>query len=134
MIPATRLSVFICAYLWFHYVFAVSPHEVNRNLPPPCRGFLPCRCRRLPRQAGALCSGFAPGGANDLVARVVAARMGPRLGQQVVVDNRSGAGGNIAHDITAKAAPDGYTMVLASVASLAMSPALLGRVPYDPIQ
>jgi len=62
--------------------------------------------------------GFAPGGANDLVARVVAAKLGPRLGQQVVVDNRAGAGGNIAHDIAAKASPDGYTMVLASVASL----------------
>jgi tripartite-type tricarboxylate transporter receptor subunit TctC len=77
--------------------------------------------------------GFAPGGANDLVARVVAAKLSPRLGQQVVVDNRSGAGGNIAHDIAAKASPDGYTMVLASVASLAMSPALLGKVPYDPV-
>ena len=77
--------------------------------------------------------GFAPGGANDLVARVVAAKLGPRFGQQVVVDNRAGAGGNIAHDIVAKAAPDGYTMVLASVASLAMSPALLGKVPFDPI-
>ena len=77
--------------------------------------------------------GFAPGGANDLVARVVAAKMGPRLGQQVVVDNRAGAGGNIAHDILAKATPDGYTMVLASVASLAMSPGLLGKMPYDPI-
>ncbi len=77
--------------------------------------------------------GFAPGGANDLVARVVAAKLSPRLGQQVVVDNRSGAGGNIAHDMVAKATPDGYTMVLASVASLAMSPGLLGKVPYDPV-
>jgi len=77
--------------------------------------------------------GFAPGGANDLVARVVAAKLGPRLGQQVVVDNRAGAGGNIAHDIVAKAVPDGYTMVLASVASLAMSPGLLGKLPFDPI-
>jgi tripartite-type tricarboxylate transporter receptor subunit TctC len=50
-----------------------------------------------------------------------------------VVDNRAGAGGNIAHDIVAKANPDGYTMVLASVASMAMSPALLGKVPFDPI-
>jgi len=49
------------------------------------------------------------------------------------VDNRAGAGGNIAHDMAAKAAPDGYTMVLASVASLAMSPGLLGKLPYDPI-
>jgi tripartite-type tricarboxylate transporter receptor subunit TctC len=77
--------------------------------------------------------GFAPGGANDLVARVVAAKLSPRLGQQVVVDNRAGAGGNIAHDVVAKAAPDGYTMVLASVASLAMSPGLLGKMPFDPI-
>ncbi len=77
--------------------------------------------------------GFPPGGANDLVARVAAARMGPRLGQQVVVDNRSGAGGNIAHDLAAKATPDGYTMVLASVASLAMSPGLYAKLPYDPI-
>lgn len=77
--------------------------------------------------------GFAAGGANDLVARVVAARLGPRLNQQVIVENRAGAGGNIAHEVAAKAAPDGYTMVLASVASLAMSPALHGKVPYDPI-
>ncbi len=77
--------------------------------------------------------GFPPGGANDLVARVVAVRMGPRLGQQVVVDNRGGAGGNIAHDLAAKASPDGYTMVLASVASLAMSPGLHGKLPYDPV-
>lgn len=78
--------------------------------------------------------GFAPGGANDLVARIVGARMAPRLGQQLVIDNRAGAGGNIAHDIVAKATPDGHTMVLASVASLAMSPGLLGKLPFDPIR
>ena len=77
--------------------------------------------------------GFAPGGANDLVARAVATRLGARLGQQVVVEDRAGAGGNIATEQGARAAPDGYTMLLASVASFAMSPALLGKVPYDPI-
>ena len=77
--------------------------------------------------------GFAPGGANDLVARAVAARLGPRIGQQVVVENRAGAGGNIATELAARAAPDGYTLLLASVASFAMSPALLGKVPFDPI-
>jgi tripartite-type tricarboxylate transporter receptor subunit TctC len=76
---------------------------------------------------------FAPGGANDLVARAVATRLGPRLGQQVVVENRAGAGGNIGTEVVARAAPDGYTMLLASVASFAMSPALLGKVPFDPI-
>lgn len=77
--------------------------------------------------------GFAPGGANDLVARAVATRLGPRLGQQVIVENRAGASGNIATELAARAAPDGYTLLLASVASFAMSPALLGKVPFDPI-
>jgi len=77
--------------------------------------------------------GFPPGGANDLVARVVAAKLSPRLSQQIVVENRAGAGGNIAHEFVAKAAPDGYTMVLASVASLAMSPGLHGKVPFDSV-
>ena len=77
--------------------------------------------------------GFAPGGANDLVARAVATRLAPRLGQQVIVENRAGAGGNIATELVARAAPDGYTLLLASVASFAMSPALLGKVPFDPI-
>ena len=58
---------------------------------------------------------------------------GRASGQQVVVENRAGAGGNIATELGARAAPDGYTMLLASVASFAMSPALLGKVPFDPI-
>ena len=77
--------------------------------------------------------GFSAGGANDLVARAVSTRISPRLGQQVVVENRAGAGGNIATELVSKSAPDGYTMLLASVASFAMSPALLGRVPFDPV-
>ena len=92
-----------------------------------------CAAESYPTKPVRFLVGFSPGGANDLVARLVAAKMSPRLGQQVVVDNRAGAGGNIAHDMAAKAAPDGYTMVLASVASLAMSPGLLGKLPYDPI-
>jgi len=77
--------------------------------------------------------GYPPGGANDLVARAVATRMSPRLGQQVVVENRAGAAGNIGTELVARAAPDGYTLLLASVASFAMSPALLAKVPFDPI-
>ena len=77
--------------------------------------------------------GFPPAGANDLVARVVAARLASRLGQQVVVENRPGAGGNIATELAAKAPPDGYTMLLGSVSALGMSPALYGQVPFDPV-
>lgn len=78
--------------------------------------------------------GFAAGGANDLVARMVATRLGPRLGQQVIVDNRAGGGGILAHELLVNAAPDGYTMILASVTGLAMAPALRGKVPYDPVR
>jgi tripartite-type tricarboxylate transporter receptor subunit TctC len=59
--------------------------------------------------------------------------MSPRLGQQVIVENRAGAAGNIGTELVARAAPDGYTLLFASVASFAMSPALLGKVPFDPI-
>ena len=78
--------------------------------------------------------GFAAGGANDLVARLLANKLSPRLGQQVIVDNRAGGGGIIAHELLVNAAPDGYTMILASVTGLAMAPALRGKVPYDPIR
>ena len=77
--------------------------------------------------------GFPPAGANDLVARVVAARLGPRFNQQMVVENRPGATGIIATELVARAAPDGYTILLGSVASLAMAPALFGQVPFDPL-
>jgi len=77
--------------------------------------------------------GFAPGGVNDLVARAVATPLGNRLGQQIVVENRPGAGGNVATQLVARAAPDGYTMLLGSVSSLGMSPALMKEVGFDPI-
>jgi len=77
--------------------------------------------------------GFPSGGANDLVARAMAARLGPRLGQQVVVENRPGANGNIATQLVARAAPDGYTMLLASAASLVIGPAMYRELPFDPL-
>ncbi len=78
--------------------------------------------------------GFAAGGANDLVARAVATPLSSRLGRTVVVENRPGAGGNVATEVVAKAAPDGYTMLLGSVSSIAMGPALYKTVGYDPLK
>src|SRR6476659_2757853 len=72
---------------------------------------------------------FPPGGSNDIVGRMVATQLGERLGQPVVVDNRGGAGGTIGTDIAAKAAPDGYTLLLVSVAH-AFNPAMYKKLPY----
>ncbi len=76
---------------------------------------------------------FPPGGSNDIVGRMVATQLGERLGQQVVVDNRGGAGGTIGTDMAAKAAPDGYTLLLISVAH-AFNASMYRKLPYDPIK
>ncbi|SFK64520.1 tripartite tricarboxylate transporter substrate binding protein [Falsiroseomonas stagni] len=71
------------------------------------------------------------GGGMDVIARVIADRMGSILGQPFVVENRAGAGGNIAVDAVAKAAPDGYTVLLGQTAHFAINPSLYARLPFD---
>ena len=75
---------------------------------------------------------FPPGGSNDVVGRVIATQLGERVGQQVVVDNRGGAGGVIGTEMAAKAAPDGYTLLFISSAFAANSS--LYKLPYDPVK
>jgi tripartite-type tricarboxylate transporter receptor subunit TctC len=77
---------------------------------------------------------FTPGGASDLVARVVAPALTEQLGQQVVVDNRSGASGTIGAEIAAHATPDGHTLFACNIASLAVSPALYRSLRYDSVR
>ena len=76
--------------------------------------------------------GFAPGGGSDMVARLIAKPLGERLGQSVVVDNKPGAGGNIASEVTAKAAPDGHTLVLMT-SGHASNAAMKKSLPFDPV-
>ena len=76
--------------------------------------------------------GFAPGGGTDLTARPVAQKMSELLGQQVIVENRPGAGGNIATEQVARAAPDGYTILMGTIAALAINPSLYGNLKFDP--
>ncbi len=78
--------------------------------------------------------GFAPGGGTDTVARIIAQKVGASVGQSVIVDNKAGAGGNIATDYVARSAPDGYTILLGSVGSLAVAPHLIAKLPYDPLR
>jgi len=77
---------------------------------------------------------FAAGGGNDSVARLVGKRVSDSLGQQLVIDNRPGAGGVLGAELAAKAAPDGYTLFLGGVGSHAINPNLSDSLPYDPIR
>jgi tripartite-type tricarboxylate transporter receptor subunit TctC len=77
---------------------------------------------------------FAPGGQPDIVARALAEPLGRALGQPVIIENRPGAGGNIAAEAVAKSPPDGYTLLMGTNGPLAVSPALYRNLPYDPLR
>jgi tripartite-type tricarboxylate transporter receptor subunit TctC len=77
--------------------------------------------------------GFAPGGSTDIVARIVAQRLGERLGQTVAVENKAGAGGTIGADLTAKSPPDGYTLTLGTTSTHAIAAGAYSKLPYDPV-
>jgi len=76
---------------------------------------------------------FSAGGPTDIVGRVMGAKMGEVLGQQFVIDNRTGAGGNIGAEAVAKATPDGYTILMATVSTNAINPGLYTHLAYDPV-
>jgi tripartite-type tricarboxylate transporter receptor subunit TctC len=78
--------------------------------------------------------GFAPGGGTDTTARALTPKLSERLGQQVIVDNRPGAAGNIATELTTRAPADGYTILMGTIAALAINPTLYGNLPFDPLQ
>jgi tripartite-type tricarboxylate transporter receptor subunit TctC len=77
---------------------------------------------------------FAAGGSTDVLARAIAPELSKRLGQQVIVENRTGAGGNIGIDAVAKSAPDGYTIGMASPGPIVVNITLISSLPYDPIK
>lgn len=89
---------------------------------------------RFPERPIRLLVGFAPGGGTDTTARAIARKLTESLGQQVVVDNRPGAAGNIAAHIVAQASPDGHTLLMGTIAALAINPTLYGNLPFDPVR
>lgn len=93
---------------------------------------LPVSAQTYPSKPLKLLVGFAPGGAADYVARSVGDALSRVLGQPVVIENRAGAGSSIAADMVAKAAPDGYTLLIASPAAISVNPALNPKLAYKP--
>jgi tripartite-type tricarboxylate transporter receptor subunit TctC len=94
----------------------------------------PAKAQDYPSKPIRLVVPFAAGGATDVLARLVGERLTATLGQQVVVDNRPGAGGNIGSDIVARAEPDGYTILMGAVGTHAINPSLYPKMPYDPVK
>ena len=86
-----------------------------------------------PNRPVKLVVGFAPGGANDIVSRIVGQKLSERLGQPVVVENKTGAGGFIAGEYVARAPRDGYTLFTATSGMFVIAPAIYSKLPYDPI-
>src|SRR6187397_2186158 len=87
----------------------------------------------FPNRPVKLIVGFAPGGSTDIVARIVAQRLGEKLGQTVIVENKAGAGGTIGADATAKSPPDGYTLTLGTTSTHAIAAGAYSKLPYNPV-
>ncbi len=85
-----------------------------------------------PNQAVRYINIFPPGGATDTLSRLYCAKMGELTGQQFVVENRSGSGGNVGTEAVARSRPDGYTIGMGALSSLAIAPTLYAKLPYDP--
>src|SRR5262249_155887 len=94
--------------------------------------FSPAQAQDYPTRLITLVVPYAAGGGNDLFARIAAEKMSKTLGQQIVIENRPGAGGSTATRQVARSAPDGYTLVIGGTGTLAVNPTLYQNVGYDP--
>ena len=97
-------------------------------------GAMPARAQTYPTRPIKLLVAYPPGGASDLIARLVADALTKRLGQPVVVENRAGANGNIAGEAAAHAEPDGYTLLLGPSSVFTINPHLYAKMPFDPLK
>jgi len=113
--------------------------RVKRRGPP--RGLIAAAlfafgvsCHAFPDKPVRFVIGFTPGGPSDILARAVGQKLAERWGQQVVIENRPGAGGNLAAEVVAKSAPDGHTWLLGNNSILATNQSLYRKLPYDPVR
>jgi tripartite-type tricarboxylate transporter receptor subunit TctC len=112
---------------WALAVVAIAPVFVFLSAPASAEDIYPTRPLRMVIP-------FAAGGPTDIVGRIMGNKMATLLGQQVVVENRTGAGGNIGADVVSKSPPDGYTLLMATVSTHAINPGLYRQMPYNPIR
>jgi tripartite-type tricarboxylate transporter receptor subunit TctC len=94
----------------------------------------PVAAQSYPAKPIRMIIGFPPGGGTDIIGRIVAQRMSEGLKQQILPDNRGGASGQIGAELTAKAPPDGYTIMMAHIAAMSILPSLYPKLPYDPVR
>ena len=99
-----------------------------------CAGAMAQTPEKYPDKPVRLVVPFPPGGPTDLIARVVAVGMAADLGQQIIIDNKGGAGGNVGTDLVAKAKPDGYTLLFGTAATHGINISLYKNLPYDPVK
>jgi tripartite-type tricarboxylate transporter receptor subunit TctC len=92
------------------------------------------RARQFPTKPIRLIVPYAPGGSTDALARLIGQKLSDKVGQQIIVDNRTGANGNIGTEIVAKAPADGYTLLMAFDATMAINPSAYGKLPFDPVK
>jgi tripartite-type tricarboxylate transporter receptor subunit TctC len=129
----------ICRNSYSEYIMAVCP-RVAKCLALAffvAAGSLPASvlAQAWPqRQTIKIVSPYAPGGTTDILARLLAPKLQEKLGQNVIVENRAGAGGNLGTDIVAKAPADGYTLLLAASGPIVIAPSLYPKLPYDPLK
>jgi tripartite-type tricarboxylate transporter receptor subunit TctC len=98
----------------------------------PLIGTARAQQQAFPTKPIRLVVGYSAGGGNDLIARIVAAKLQDKLGQPIVVDNKPGAQSIVAAEIVAKAPPDGYTLLIAPSGPMTINPAVFSKLPYDP--
>jgi tripartite-type tricarboxylate transporter receptor subunit TctC len=108
-------------------------HSIAFTVIFACLSALPALAQEYPAKAVRVVVPFPPGGGSDTIARLVTQKLTGALGQPVVIDNRAGASGNIAGEIVAKSAPDGYTLLFGN-SSLSISPAVFAKLNYDPVR
>jgi tripartite-type tricarboxylate transporter receptor subunit TctC len=91
----------------------------------------PAISQQYPAKPVRMVIGFPPGGGTAIIGRIVAQKLSESIGQQVIADNRGGASGQLAAELIAKAAPDGYTIMMAHIAAISILPSLVAKLPYD---